>query len=175
MPITTIELLTQQLKDAHQVFLATLEGITNDQADFQPQGKALSVAAVWIHHVEGEDTFLGTISGQPTLESGAWANKTGFNQPQPTDNWAETYPAWSKTIKADTAPLLDYTKAVFATSELYVATLTPEDLDQTINMGHMGNPTVLTVISSYIISHCLSITGEISAIKGVQGLKGYPW
>jgi hypothetical protein len=173
--MTAIELLSQQLKDAHQVFLATLEGITDDQANFQPPGKALSVAAVWIHHVEGEDAFLSAASGQPSLASTDWVNKTGASQPQPTDNWAETYPAWSQQVKASVESLFAYTKAVFAASEAYVATLKPEDLEATRDMGHMGQATVLTIVSSYIIAHCLQINGEISAIKGVQGLKGYPW
>jgi hypothetical protein len=172
--MTTIELLTQQLKDAHQVFLGTLEGITNDQANFQPQGKALSVAAVWIHVVESEDLFLSAISNQPTIES-TMASQTGISQPQPTENWAEAYPVWAKSVKADVDQLMQYTKTVFENSEKYIATLQPQDLDQTKDLGQMGSATVLTIISGYMIGHCQSITGEISAIKGVQGLKGYPF
>jgi hypothetical protein len=173
--MTAIELLTQQLKEAHEAFLGTLDGITNEQANFQPGGKALSVGAVWIHHVEGEDAFLSAISGKPTLESGEWAGKTGASAPQPQEDWANAYPKWAAEVRADSEPLFAYTRAVFAASEEYVASLKDDDLTQTRDMGPMGSPTVLTIISSYIIGHCLSITGEISAIKGVQGLKGYPW
>lgn len=173
--MTIVELLAQQLRDAHQTLLGTLEGITDEQANFQPKGKALSVGAVWVHLAESEDMFLSTITGQPTLEASQFAGKTGFDQPQPTDNWAETYPKWAKEVNINVAQLRTFTEAIFAASESFMATLKPETLEETRDMGSMGQPTVQTIISSYLIAHCNQITGEISAIKGVQGLQGYPW
>lgn len=171
----TIELLTQQVKDAHQLFLGTLEGITNDQANFKPQGKALSVAATWVHHVEAEDAFMSAVDGQPTLESTDFAGKTGFQAPQPMADWETEFPKWAQSLVVDVEPLMAYTKAAFAKTEAAVAQLTDEDLDKSHSLGSMGEPTAFTIISSYIIGHCYCITGEMSAVKGTEGLKGYPF
>jgi hypothetical protein len=175
MPVTVISLLSGQLSQAHQLFLGTLDGVTDEVANYQPQGQALSIAAVWAHHVEGEDSFLSAISGQPTVESSSFAGKTGFNQSQPQGNWAEEYPRWAAAVRADAAQLRRYTEAVFAASEKALTDFDPSRLEQTVDLGAMGQPSAETVISAYIIGHCLSIAGEISAIKGVQGLKGYPF
>ncbi len=50
--MTITELLTQPAKDAHQVFLGAIDGLTDDQANYQPAGTALSVAATWVHHAK---------------------------------------------------------------------------------------------------------------------------
>ncbi len=42
-------------------------------------------------------------------------------------------------------------------------------------MGAMGKAPRAMVISNFVIAHAAHLTGEISAIKGVQGLKGYPF
>jgi hypothetical protein len=175
MPLSPIEILSSQLKEAHEGFLATLEGTTDEQANFQPQGKALSIAAIWTHLIESEDMFLSAISGQPTIESTGSPDKFGFSAPQPMENWAEEYPKWAHQVKVHVAPLTNFTKQVFEASEKFIAGLTPEKLEQTKDLGSMGSPTIEHIVSAYMIGHCYSITGEVSAIKGVQGLKGYPW
>lgn len=173
--MNAIELLTQQLQEAHQVFLGTVDGVTDEQANFQPEGKALSIAAVWIHHVESEDWFISSISGKDTVEATTFKDNTGFATPQPMADWAEAYPKWAEDIRADTNKLMAYTKAVFAASEAFVPTLNEVDLATTHQMGQMGESQTSTVLGGYVIGHCSSITGEISAIKGIQGLKGYPF
>ena len=173
--MTVIDLLTSQLKEAHEGFLATVAGMTNDQANYQPSGTALSVGAVWTHLVESEDMFLNTLSGQPTLASTYDQSKLGYSAPQPTENWAEAYPKWAEEVRVQVDPLTAFTKEVFEASEAFIDNLSPEDLEMTKDLGPMGAPTVEHIISAYMIGHCFSITGEVSAIKGVQGLKGYPW
>jgi hypothetical protein len=173
--MTITELLTSQLKESHEGFLATVEGMTDDQANFQPNGTALSVAAVWVHLVESEDMFLSAITGQSTLESSQAADQLGFSTPQPTENWAEAYPKWAEEVRVQIDPLTAFTKQVFEASEAFIEKLSPEDLEITKDLGPMGAPTVEHIISAYLIGHCFSITGEVSAVKGVQGLKGYPW
>lgn len=175
MTLSITDVLVNQLKEAHQSFLGTVNGLTDDQANFQPQGTALSVAAVWTHLVESEDMFLSVISGQPTIESASSPDKLGFSSPQPTENWAEEYPKWAHEVKVQVDPLTDFTKQVFAASEKFIAGLSPDALEENKDMGSMGSSTVEHTISAYLIGHCQSITGEVSAIKGVQGLKGYPW
>jgi len=41
-------------------------------------------------------------------------------------------------------------------------------------LGSSQKP-VAWVLSALVISHLNNMTGEMSALKGVQGAKGYPW
>ena len=65
----------------------------------------------------------------------------------------------------------DYT----ATNE-YLSLLAPEDLDQTADLSNlgMGHVTRAWIFSRLIIGHMDNICGEISCLKGLQGLQGYP-
>ena len=52
--------------------------------------------------------------------------------------------------------------------------LTPEDLERTIETT-MGELSLAQMLEAYVIWHINVHCGEISAIKGCQGLTGYPW
>lgn len=177
MALTPTQLLADQLKNAHESLIATLDGVTNEVANWQPQGKANAIGATWAHLAVSDDMFIGDIlSGTGSLVSKEWKDKTGLSQPHPTSDWS-TYPDWLKNVRVDVEALMDYTKAVFAASEAYVASLSLEQLEETKDMTSMGSSvmTVASVLDNMVIGHCHDITGEISALKGVQGLKGYPW
>jgi hypothetical protein len=55
-----------------------------------------------------------------------------------------------------------------------VASLTPEDLERTIDTT-IGELSLGQMLEAYVIWHINVHSGEIAALKGCQGLKGYPW
>ena len=67
-------------------------------------------------------------------------------------------------------------KAVYKNSEDFCSSLSDSDLtNQKITMFmNMGEWTVGKFIVLVLINHAANLTGEISAVKGLQGLKGYP-
>ena len=62
-------------------------------------------------------------------------------------------------------------------SEEYVASLSDTDLDQEIDMSMfgMGNKKLSSFLGGLVIGHTRDIMGEISVLKGIQGLRGYPF
>jgi hypothetical protein len=42
-------------------------------------------------------------------------------------------------------------------------------------MGDWGKHKLADVLTNFVILHVANLTGEISAAKGFQGLKGYPF
>jgi hypothetical protein len=42
-------------------------------------------------------------------------------------------------------------------------------------MGSWGKQTVAYLLYAYIIAHTNNLAGELSALKGVRGAKGYPF
>ena len=77
-------------------------------------------------------------------------------------------------LRLDLQALHDYARATSQTILNWVATLTPSDLERMIPTP-IGDVSVGQFLESFIIGHINSHTGEISALKGCQDLKGYPW
>lgn len=172
-----VTLLLDQLKDAHKNLELTLDGVTNEIAAFQPEGKANPIAGTYAHVIMSEDFFVhGLLQGKPTLFDTEWKDKTGASEIQPTE-WETAYPKWLREVKVDIEEMKKYAQVVFSESEKYIESLTEEDLSKEIDMSMfgMGKRTVASVISGMLISHMNQIVGEVSVLKGIQGLKGYPY
>lgn len=177
MEKTAVNFLLEQLKEAHQWTNGTMEGVTDEVAAFMPPGKANPIAGLYSHLLMSEDFFInGLLKGGAPMFASSWKDKTGASEVQPTE-WEKAYPKWLKEVKVDMAKMSEYTKAVYKESEDYVASLTDKDLDREIDMSMfgMGKRKLGTVLGGLIIGHARDLMGEISAIKGIQGLKGYPF
>ncbi len=171
------EILLNQLKAAHGALEGTMDGVTEKEAHFMPPGNANPIAGTYAHLVFSEDAFLHIFlkKTKPLFET-KFKDKTGASENQPTD-WENAYPKWLKEVQLDVKVFQKYAKAVFAESEQYIATLTDEDLQKDIDMSmfHMGQRKAYDFIANLISGHAYPIMGEISVLKGIQGLKGYPF
>ena len=80
-------------------------------------------------------------------------------------------------VQIDVPALRAYGKAVFANTEASIANLTDDDLNRTIDLtaagfGNVPLPLFLTIFTGV---HTGMHTGEISCLKGLQGMQGYPF
>ncbi len=172
-----VNILLEQLQDAHKWLEGTMDGVTNEVAAFMPQGTANPIAGTYAHMVMSEDFFIhGLLQGKKALMETDWMGKTGASELQPTE-WQEAYPKWLKSVKVDVKKMREYAKAVYKTSEDYVASLTDTDLEREIDLSMfgMGKRKAGSLIGGMVIGHARDIMGEISVLKGIQGLKGYPF
>jgi hypothetical protein len=171
------EVILNQLKAVHTVLEQTMEGVTDEVAHFMPPGKANPIAGTYAHLIFSEDLFIHNFlkKTQPLCET-TFKDKTGASELHPME-WETAYPKWLKEVKLDVTKFREYAKAVYADSEAYVATLTDEDLEKDVDMSAFGMGTKKTYdfISNLISGHAYPIMGEISVLKGIQGLKGYPF
>lgn len=177
MENTATHILLSSLKAVHQTLMQTMEDVTGEVAAFAPPGTANPIAGVYAHLVLGEDMFVQTFLKQDKqLCDTSWKDKTGFSAPHPTE-WQTEYPKWLKTVTMDTKQAKEYSKAVFQASEAYVENLTDEDLEKDVDMSAFGWGKMKKgdFLSQFIIGHANNILGEISVLKGIQGLKGYPF
>jgi hypothetical protein len=74
----------------------------------------------------------------------------------------------------DLPALHDYAKAVAEALQGWLGSLAPEDLERTIKTP-IGEYTLAQMIGLFIVWHIDAHCGEISALKGCQGVKGYPF
>lgn len=172
--MNSIQLLTTQLKSAHELLETTISGVDETSAHFTAIGKAMPLGAAYAHAVISEDMILCQMLTHttPLADNNA---ETGLSIPMPTmDKW-KTHEQWYQTVKVDLAKLRVFAQKVYEATEKYISTLKESDLDEEIDIPGMGIRTRAHIISDFIIMHLASLAGEISAIKGVQGLKGYPF
>lgn len=155
----------------------TLDGVTQEVAHYAPPHKANPIAGVYAHLLFSEDFFTQFfLKGTKPLFETTWKDKTGISELQPTE-WVNEYPKWLKLVKIDMKKSNKYADVVFAATEDYIASLQDKDLEKEIDMSMfgMGKRPLGEFLTGMIIGHIWSIMGEISVLKGIQDLKGYPF
>lgn len=179
--MTTLEIAKTLLQDAHETLEGTMGGVNNEIANWQPEGKTLSVAAAYAHAVVSEDMLLNAmIRKSPLLIDQGWAEKMGLSEPHPAmgATWEQDFSVWVKNVKVDIEKLQTYGKAVFEQTEEYLSGLSEEDfLNKTVDLSGwgMGDYPLWRFVHRFVIGHTDNLSGEISAVKGMQNLKGYPF
>lgn len=158
-------LMQQVVRGAHREWDGVISDLTSEQAHYQPAGVANPIVGLMFHVVSLEDRLINqTIQGKPTVwDGGGWGQKLPAFGRLTLDD--------SRKLKVDLAQFKEYAKAVGASTEAYVAKLTDAELDRQVQ-GPRGATPVANFLQ-VICNQCLEHGGEISAIKGLQGAKGY--
>jgi len=169
-----------QMKSAHWLLEETLSDVSDEMGRFAPPGKALPIGAAYVHYVSGEDwTIHSVFKGVTPLMAGPWAGRTGVSEPPPGpgDDWDARFVAWSRRVRVDLPAFRAYAKAVYKATDDYLATLADPELTREVDLSAMGMgmQTVGFVLDNALLGHAFCHCGEISALKGVQGKKGYPF
>lgn len=174
-----IYLLLDQLKIAHEALEVTMSDVTSEQAVKYPGENTHSIASTYAHVYLVEDLAVhGILQGLPPLSATVWKEKNGVSIPMPLPgvDW-ENYPEWTKTVTIDFIKFKEYIKGVVSDTTKYITGLTDKNLQDEVDMTRsgMGKVTVKWVLSVLVIGHINNVMGEIVVLKGLQGLKGYPF
>jgi hypothetical protein len=198
--MNTVELIHFSLGTAFEQWELLVKDLTQEQADWLPPGNANPVGSLYWHivayvdqvvhewcmapfgHTTIEEWFeakrakheLG-MGQAPLRHAAGWQEKVVITLPpeNPED------PYWDarnvrEGLRVDLPALHDYARATAQTLLSWVASLTPEDLERTIPTP-IGDYTLGPFLEFFVIWHINVHCGEIAALKGCQGLKGYPW
>jgi len=147
-----------------------MNDMTPELFNWAPPGTANTISSTFVHFMKAEDDFIQKfIQGKPSIwEIGIWSQKTGIQTlPGIGEGWSEF-----KHRQIDIQTLQDYKVAVWAASDAYLATITPEGLDRMVKFA--GGERSVGAMLLLSASHSLSHNGEIAALKGIQGAKGLP-
>jgi hypothetical protein len=173
--MNAIDLLKSQIQMSHQFLDGTCADVSDEQAHTVPGGTAHPIGASYAHLLLAEDVVLNMmVRGTTPLLMGEFAGKNGF-QTEPMDRSAESLLAWANSVKVDMPAAQEYGKAVLANTLDWVGTLSESDLDREVEAPGFPKMTVGSWITLTAIVHPSNHCGEISALKGVQGAKGYPF
>jgi hypothetical protein len=168
--VDAVQMLKAALNNSHVWFDGTCADVSMEQANFVPAGIAHPIGELAAHVIQSEDWFInGMLQGQPTIwERDGWGDKLGM--PNVVRQTLEV----AKGFRGDVAALQPYKEAVYKNSEAYLGSLKPADLDRELDF--MGSKMPLgELFSMLIIGNTFAHTGEISALKGIQGARGYPF
>lgn len=157
---------------ARFVLQGTMADVTPEMANWKPAGQAHPISAIYLHVLQGEDMAVHQMfqGGKPTIwQWDEWEKKLGVARGVPHTL------EWAQSVRVTPAQLQPYAKAVDAAVDAYIAGLTEQELNRKVPFYEMGEQTICWLIQFIIVGHINNHTGEIAALKGVQGKKGYPF
>jgi hypothetical protein len=136
------------------------------QYNHKPAGNCNPAAKLHTHALSGAEFFVTTVlAGQPTKWA-EFASQTGLPE-NPMEIWGSDATISPTVIQA-------YAEAIKGPILEHIDSLSDEDLDREIDTRFAGNQTIAWVLQ-LVASHTIGHAGEISAVKGTQGLKGLPF
>ena len=161
-------MLQQQMQAMHDTMEAAIGDCPGEVVARSLPGSTInSIGAVYAHTVFSEDGLLnGLIRGQkPVYYAGDWAQKIGLEMPQGTQE-----PNWNVTF--DVGLFREYASAVYRATDEYLSSISDEELARIIDAGFAPPMPVSSFVANILAWHVATHQGEISALKGVQGLDG---
>ena len=184
-----VELLREQLRAAWETLEGTTKDLSPETAHWIPPGTALPIGAAYAHAVLSVDGVVnGMVRGVRPLFADGFKGKTGTSELHPGSgspgeadvdpgDWGRVFADWCRRLKVDLPQLQEYAAAVFGAADEWLATLSDADLKKSVDLTSFGiGPSTLAfVLSNIVIGHVYCHTGEIAALKGTRGLKGYPF
>lgn len=182
-----VELLREQLRGARETLGGTTKDLSAETAQWIPPGSALPIGAAYAHAVLLMDGVVnGMVRGTRPLYAAAFEGKTGVSEPHPgsadegprdPEEMGRVFADWCRSLKVDLPALHGYAAAVFDEADGWLAGLSDADLERTVDLAPfgLGPSTVAFVLSAIVIGHVYCHAGEIAALKGTRGLKGYPY
>jgi DinB superfamily len=156
-----------QIEEAFGLMNTCAEGMDESQYNWAPGGTCNSIAKSHVHALTSIDFFVNIVAkgGAPMFwpEHGP---KAGLP--------ANPLEIWGFGGSVPLVAMKEYGQAVQKAALDYIGTLTDADLDRVIDTRFFGQQSLAFVIQ-LIGLHSTGHAGDISAVKGMQGLKGLPF
>ena len=168
-----VEVLQSAFNGAHGWYEGTVADVTHEQANEVPPGVTHPIAELMAHILHSEDGMINMmIRGEASIwDRDGWGEKLGL----PMMLGQET--ATARAYICDPQALTEYGQSVFANTDAYLGSLTDADLHGEIDLSAMGMPKMPLgqFLTGMLLGNTYAHTGEISALKGLMGNKGYPF
>jgi hypothetical protein len=79
-----------------------------------------------------------------------------------------------RTLRVDLPALHEYARTLAEAMRGWLSSLKPEDLERSVRTP-VGELNLAQLLETFVIWHINAHCGEISALKGCQGARGYPF
>lgn len=170
--MNSINVLKSAFDGAHMWYQGTVADLTEEQANIVPPGVAHPIGELMAHVLQCEDVMINqVILGKPPLwEQDGWKLKVGG------DLMVDHATAAARAYKCRLAAMSDYGQAVFSSTQAFLAGLKDSDLNrelELVSLGFANNMSAAVFLTQMLLGNTYAHTGEISALKGSLGSKGY--
>jgi uncharacterized damage-inducible protein DinB len=163
-----IDFIRAQCGSAIEMLERSLEDLDDEIVRWEPGGNANTIGQILAHVISGQDLLIAEkLEATETLHRSGWAEKTGIPLDR-TQIWVKD--AWQLNLDG----FRGYEAAVLDQSRRYLEAMTPADLEREVAWIRGPEQPVSRLFQVIFINHALGHSGEISALKGIRGLKGLP-
>ncbi len=171
--MNTIKLLQYSLGNALGILGQVTADLTQEQADWTPPGTANPIGGLYWHTIASMDMVVHSWGfGQaPLFQKEGWQEKVVVSS---AAEERKDHPPEMRETRIDLTVLREYEKIVVKATQEWLVSLTPEDLEHKVETP-IGELTLAQVVESFVVWHINAHCGEISALKGCQGARGYPF
>jgi hypothetical protein len=169
----TVDLIRYSLGNAFDILGQVTGDLTQEQADWIPPGIANPIGALYWHMVSGADyvAYKWCLGQEPLSQRAGWRDKVlHASGPDAGEETVEQM----RAFRVDLPALHDYARAVAAALQDWLSTLTSADLERKMDTP-IGELNMAQLLTTFVIWHIDAHCGEISALKGCQGARGYPF
>jgi hypothetical protein len=173
--MNTVELLQYSLDNAFGLLGQVTADLTQEQADWVPPGIANPIGGTYWHVLSSVDHIVHKwCQGQePLSESAGWREKA-LTVSLPEPEHGGDYLAYLRAICVDLPMLDEYAQAVRGEVQGWLGSLAPADLERQIETP-VGELSLGQLLETFVVWHLNAHCGEIAALKGCQGARGYPF
>ncbi|MBA4179370.1 MAG: hypothetical protein C0506_02170 [Anaerolinea sp.] len=161
-------MLRQQTQAMHNYMEAAIVDCTPGVLGKRLPGATInSAGAIYAHTIFSEDGILnGLVRGTtPVYYADGWAQKIGIDMPK-----GGMEPDWD--VNLDLELFRQYAAAVYRHTDEYLASATDAELARVVEPGFVPALAVSALFADVLVWHAATHQGEISALKGVQGVNG---
>lgn len=158
------EFITGIFMQISRVLETTLDGLTEDEINQQPDPSCNSISWMVWHLTRVQDMFIARLSGNEQVWiAEKWYERFG-RKADPRDAGYGHQPEDLVIFNApDTKTLLDYHHATLEKTKQYTNKLSPEELERVIDDGRA--PTVAMRLTAFI-SDNLQHAGQVAYLRG---------
>ena len=164
-----LTLLKTQVRGLRRDWNSVMGDMTQEQLLWRPPGIANPIVSLVMHVVGGQDNVVNvTAQGkQKVWDANNWGEKLKVSPVGRQDLEA------GRNLHVDIDGFKEYADEVFASVDAYLAQAQLDDLDREVQ-GFGGNMVPLgNMLSGMLVTHFMGHLGEVSALKGCQGGKGW--
>jgi hypothetical protein len=171
--MNTVELVQFSLGNAFGILGQVTADLTQEQADWVPPGLANPIGALYWHTMSSVDYIVHKWcqGEEPLSQEAGWQERVLIAEAQVE---GEETLEQMRAMRVNLPELHNYARAVAEAAQGWVASLEPKSLERKISTP-LGEQTLAELLETFVIWHINAHCGEVAALKGCLGAKGYPF
>lgn len=158
--------LTETFDRIAQLVQSTVEGLSDDELDYRPNGTANSIAWLIWHLSRVQDDHIGDVAGTEQVWAQGWRERFALDLPDADGVGYGHNSAEVTEVRASAELLAGYHAAVAAASSDYLGELGGTDLDRVVDR-RFDPPVTLGARLVSVVSDCLQHVGQAAYVRGV--------